>query len=254
MEIIFKKYGWLRDLPDRRDHSYMALTAPAKLPSRVDLRSSCPEIYNQGQLGSCTANAIGAAVQFERNRQKLEDFIPSRLFIYFNERVKEHTIHSDSGAQIRDGIKVVAALGACPEQEWPYIIDRFTVRPPKKCYDDALKDRAVEYSRISQNLDSMKSCLSEGFPFVFGFSVYESFEGQDVAASGVMNLPSQTEKMLGGHAVMAVGYDDSQQRFIIRNSWGSGWGSGGYFTMPYDYLTNSDLAADLWTVRLIASE
>jgi C1A family cysteine protease len=132
-------YGWLPDVPDHRDHLYAApVVHLAKLPARADLRSQCPPVYDQGQLGSCTANAIGAAIQYERRKQKLKpDFVPSRLFIYYNERVMEHSVASDSGAQIRDGIKSVAKQGDCPEKEWPYLEAKFTHKPPASCYKDA---------------------------------------------------------------------------------------------------------------------
>jgi C1A family cysteine protease len=250
-----KRYGWVPDLPDARDYMYAApVEMMAKLPSKVDLRPNCPPVYDQGQLGSCTGNAIAGAVQFDREKQKLKpDFVPSRLFIYYGERVIEGTVNSDAGAQIRDGIKVVAKQGVPPETDWPYDITKFADKPPPKAFTDALKDLAVSYSRVSQNLGQMKGCLASGFPFVFGFTVYDSFESQQVAQTGVVPMPASGESVLGGHAVVAVGYDDGQQRFIVRNSWGTGWGMQGYFTIPYAYLTDTGLASDFWTIRLIKS-
>lgn len=250
-----KRYGWIADTPDQRDHLYSApVTWLAKLPPEVDLRARCPAtIYDQGQLGSCTGNAIACAIQFDRRKQKLRpDFVPSRLFIYYNERDMEGSIASDSGAQIRDGIKTVAKLGDCPEAEWPYDIAKFADRPPARCYRDAVKYKAVQYQRVAQTLNQMKGCLASGYPFVFGFSVYERFEAPQVAKTGIAPMPAPGEKQLGGHAVLAVGYDDKQQRFIVRNSWGPKWGMRGYFTMPYAYLTDDNLAADFWTIRLVA--
>ncbi len=248
-------YGWVPDVPDQRDHLYAApVVYIAKLPAKVDLSSHCPPVYDQGQLGSCTANAIGAAIQFERRKQKLKpDFVPSRLFIYYNERVMEHSVNSDSGAQIRDGIKSVAKQGECPEKEWPYVITRFTSKPAASCYKDATKFKAVQYQRVPQILNQMKGCLASGYPFIFGFSVYTEFESDAMAKTGELNMPSPKEKLLGGHAVLAVGYDDKTQRFIVRNSWGAQWGAEGYFTMPYSYLTDSNLADDFWTIRLVAA-
>jgi C1A family cysteine protease len=161
----------------------------------------------------------------------------------------EGTVGTDAGAQIRDGIKSVAQLGVPPETDWPYDIEKFAQKPPQPAYTDALHDRAVSYSRLVQTLSQMKGCLASGFPFVFGFTVYESFESQEVAASGVVPMPKPAEQVLGGHAVMAVGYDDPSGVFIVRNSWGPAWGQAGYFTMPYAYLTNPDLASDFWTAR-----
>ena len=180
-----RRYGWIPDQPDQRDHLYAVppqfLTA---LPPRVDLRRRCPPVYNQGQLGSCTANAIAGAIEFDQMKQKLPAFVPSRLFIYYNERVIEHTVRSDSGAQLRDGIKTVASVGACPEPEWPYNIAKFATKPPQRAYRDAKLDRAVSYQSIVQDLSQMKGCLASGDPFVFGFTVYQSFETPTVARTG----------------------------------------------------------------------
>jgi C1A family cysteine protease len=245
-------YGWRPDLPDHRDHLYSAPQEHLKaLPSSVDLRPGCPSVYDQLSLGSCTANAIAAAIEFDRLKQKLPDFTPSRLFIYWNERAMEGTINSDAGAMIRDGIKSMAKLGACPESEWPYDIDKFMIRPPAECYQNALLDRAVSYQRVARVLNQMKGCLASGYPFVFGFTVYQSFESDQVAQTGIVPMPSRNEQVLGGHAVLAIGYDDSQQRFTVRNSWGLSWGMQGYFTMPYEYLMNKGLSSDFWTIRVV---
>ena len=240
------KYGWRKGLPDHRDLIFQP-TAQL-LPSSIDLRAQCPAIYDQGQLGSCTANAIGAAFEFELIRQTIKDFTPSRLFLYYNERALEGTVKSDAGAQIRNGIKVAIKQGLCPETEWPYNISQFAKKPTKKCYIDALLNVVNQYQSITQDLNHLKSCLAQQLPFVFGFTVYDSFESATVAASGILNMPGKTEKPIGGHAVMCVGYDDSLQRFIIRNSWGPVWGQKGYFTMPYAYMT-SNLCSDFWTIQ-----
>lgn len=140
-------------------------------------------------------------------KEKKQDFMPSRLFIYYNEREIQGTVDSDSGAQIRDGIKSVASQGDCPEREWPYDISKFIQKPLQKCYDDAIKHKAVRYQRVVRTLNQMKGCLASGYPFVFGFTVYESFESQEVAKSGQVSMPAPNENMVGGHAVVAVGYD-----------------------------------------------
>jgi C1A family cysteine protease len=250
--LLPRSYGWIPDLPDRRDHTY-AVKAPiaVNLPSSMDLRARCPAVYDQGQLGSCTGNAIAAAIEFERMNQDLPAFTPSRLFIYYNERVIEGSVASDSGAQIRDGIKSVAAQGDCPEPEWPYDPAQFAARPTQSCYDDAVKYKAVQYQSVAQDLDDMRGCLASGFPFVFGFTVYESFESAAVARTGVVPMPRRLERAVGGHAVLAAGYDDETQVFIVRNSWGAQWGDAGYFHMPYAYLLSANLADDLWTIRLV---
>ena len=248
-----KKYGWIPDLPDWRDRKY---TAPpsvlAALPPRVDLRPACPPVYDQGDLGSCTAQAIAGAVQFDLLKQKQPDaFTPSRLFIYYNERLIEGTVDEDSGAMLRDGIKTVAKAGAAHEQLWPYVISKFRSRPSVVAYADAEQHQALLDQRLTPTEDQLKGCLASGFPFVFGFAVYESFESPKVARTGEVPLPKPDETMLGGHAVLAVGYDNPNRRFIVRNSWGTGWGLDGYFTMPFEYLTDHDLSDDFWTIRLM---
>jgi C1A family cysteine protease len=255
MPYKIKRYGWVPDFPDQRDHMFAAPPPVlASLPPSVDLRPQCPPVYDQGELGSCTGNAIAGAIQFDRRKQQLDpDWVPSRLFIYYNEREIEGTVDSDSGAMIRDGIKSVNKLGVCPEDMWPYDITKFADKPPAECYDRALECRVVSYSRLFPNLLQLKGCLASGYPFVFGFTVYDSFESPEVAQTGVLQMPSPGENMLGGHAVVAVGYDDADQRFIIRNSWGDAWGQQGYFTMPYQYLIDRSLSSDRWTLRLISA-
>jgi len=248
-----QRFGWIPDLPDQRDHFYAApVQALQDLPPQVDLRPSCPAVYDQGQLGSCTANAIGAGVEFEQLKQHLaETFTPSRLFIYYNERAMEGTVDTDSGAQIRDGMKSVAQQGACPETLWPYDIAKFARRPTAQCYKDAKLDRAVSYQRLAPDLNQMRGCIASGYPFIFGFTVYESFETVAVRKTGHAPMPRLGERAVGGHAVMAVGYDEARQWFTVRNSWGAGWGLKGYFTMPYAYLLQPGLSQDFWTIRLV---
>ncbi len=259
------KYGWRPDLPDSRDFLYSApRLALAQLPPAVDLRAQCPAIYDQGRIGSCTANAIGAAYEFGLLKQQLPDFAPSRLFIYYNERATEGSIGFDAGAQIRDGIKSVNKQGVCAETEWPYddspadqntgafpAGSRAGVRPDDQCYTDALGHRSTTYQRVARSLEQFKGCLAAGYPFVFGFAVYTSFESAEVAKTGAVDLPALDEDILGGHAVLAVGYDDQSGRFLVRNSWGPGWGQEGYFTMPYAYLTEHGLSSDFWTLRIV---
>ena len=249
-------YGWRPDLPDYRDLIYPHATKPvsAALPTHVDLRSGMPPVYDQGQLGSCTANAIAGAVEYDLKRQKATDFIPSRLFIYYNERIIENDTQLDNGAQIRDGIKTVNKLGVVPETMWPYSDKNpgtFQRKPTVACYTEALKHQVTTYMAVTQSEAAIKTCLAEGFPVVFGFSVFDAFESDAVAKTGILNLPAPGEQNLGGHAVLCVGYDDASKRFLVRNSWGAAWGQSGYFSMPYAYLTNSRLASDLWTVRAI---
>jgi len=215
-----QRFGWVPDLPDARDFLYSAPDEVlAKLPKKVDLRSKFPAVYDQGQLGSCTANAIGAAFEFDQLTEGLKDFMPSRLFIYYNERAIEGTTETDSGGMIRDGIKSIAKLGVCMETTWPYDISKFTEKPPTRAYSEADEHQAVVYRRVVGTLHQMQGCLASGYPFVLGFSVYQSFMSQEVARTGVVPLPPRGEQLVGGHAVVAVGYDDASQRFLVRNSW-----------------------------------
>ena len=248
-----KWYGWVPDLPDARDRKYSApLARIGPLPKNVDLRRQCPPVFDQGSLGSCTANAIAAALEFDQMKQQLTDvFMPSRLFIYYNERVMEGTVREDAGAMIRDGVKSVAKQGAAHEKLWPYVLTKFRTKPGKPVYADARKHEAVLYQRVTQDVQQMRGCLAAGYPFVFGFSVYESFESDAVAKSGRVPMPKPKEKMMGGHAVLAVGYDHGAKRFIVRNSWGPSWGQKGYFTIPYAYLLDNNLSDDFWTVKLV---
>jgi len=263
--IRISHYGWKPDLPDHRDFLFATPPATAAaLPTNVDLRPKCPPVYDQGQLGSCTANAIAGAIEFDQIKQGLTEFTPSRLFIYYNERVLENTSPSvDSGAQIRDGIKSVASLGACTEALWPYSDQNtdpapcptcpFAQKPSAACYTQGKQHKIKTYQRLnSAVVNTLKGCLAGGYPFVFGFTVYESFESQTVANTGVVPMPGPGEKVVGGHAVVAVGYDDATQRFIVRNSWGNQWGMQGYCTMPYGYLTDTNLADDFWTIQTTA--
>merc|ERR1711972_1039787 len=185
-------------------------------------------IYDQGHLGSCTANALGAAFHFDLVRQGLKEFTPSRLFIYYNEREMEGNVGRDTGAFIRDGAKSLHKIGVCNEVMWPYDERTFTQKPSKNCYQAAAKCTAKEYARVPQTLQDLKACIHGGFPFVFGFVVYSS--------------------------VQACGYNDDMQAFIVRNSWGPHWGDGGYFYMPYDYMTHPDLVSDIWVIRFVEDE
>lgn len=248
------RYGWRPDLPDHRDLTYSAPRLVAPLPPAVDLRPGCPPVYDQGQLGSCTGNAIAGAFEFDLLKQKARDFVPSRLFVYYNERAMEGSVGVDAGAQIRDGVKSLAKLGVCDEALWPYsdaIPGPFQRKPTPECYADAAKHRVLTYLRVPRSLPIFKVCLAAGYPFIFGFTVYEGFESVEVACDGVANLPLLGESVLGGHAALCVGYDDASQRVLVRNSWGPGWGQAGYFTMPYAYLLDPGLSDDFWTLRAV---
>jgi C1A family cysteine protease len=246
------KMGWHPSLPDIRDYHYQAPhNADPSLPA-IDLRPNCPPVQDQGHLGSCTANAVEVALWFDLMKQGLPAGPLSRLFIYYNTRASEGTINSDSGATLRDTIQSVANWGAPPESDCPYLIEYFASPPSVNAYEDGEKTRAVSYFAVPQVLQLMKACLASGYPFVFGVTVYESFESAQVESTGVVPMPQPHEQVLGGHAMMCCGYNDAQNTFIVQNSWSDSWGDKGYCYMPYAYLTNSQLASDFWTVRMVS--
>lgn len=243
-----RKYGWKKDLPDNRDFVYKPKNFLSNIvvPCKVDLRKQCSAIDDQGQLGSCTANALAGHLEFLEIKEKTTYQDASRLFIYYNERVIEEDVNEDAGAALRDGIKSLSNEGWCDEKLWPYDISKFTVKPPVDAYLKATEKKISSYHRLD-TLQDMLACLAEGYPFVFGITVFESFESSDVANNGVVPMPDPAEKSLGGHAVMAVGYNKKTKRFTVRNSWGKDWGQSGYFTIPFEYVTK--LGDDYWTIR-----
>jgi C1A family cysteine protease len=220
--------------------------AAAPLPNKVDLRLKMPYVYDQGQLGSCTANALVAIFQYDA-----PNFMGSRLFLYYNERVMIGSASYDSGAYLSDGIKSMKATGVCAETLWPYTISKFAIKPPAACYTAALANRVITANNIPNTMAAMKASLVANEPFVVGFLVYASFQSNAVAATGIVPMPRSGERLLGGHAVVVCGYDDSKQWWIVRNSWGNRWGAAGYFYMPYAYLLNPRMASDLWNITSI---
>lgn len=256
--LLTKRYGWLPDMPDYRDYKLSVPLPPSSappLPERVDLRQPTAgfkgfsKVEDQGQLGSCTANAIVGILEYLEKRHDMTPTNLSRLYLYYREREIEDSVEDDAGAFIRDGIKV-AVEGVPAETVWPYKIEKFAVRPSQQAFDRAAKHKVTRYERIQNpsSLTVLKTVLSSGSPFVFGFTVYDSFESFEVSQTGMMPMPSPGEAVLGGHAVVAAGYDDATQRILVRNSWGEGWGEIGYFWMPYDYIVNEDLCDDFWVI------
>lgn len=247
-----RHFGCIRDKPDARDHRYTPKPEHlAKPPAKVDLRPECPPVYDQRPLNSCTANAIAAAIQFERRRNKLApDFVPSRLFIYWNERKLAGTVTKDSGAPLRDGIKVAAKQGVCSESRWPYDPGKVLAEPTQPCYQEAAAYRVLSYQAVQQDLAHLKACLAAGSPFVFAVHVYSGSETPQARQAETFPTPKAGEEEIGTHAIMAVGYDDAARHLIVRNSWGPGWGLAGYFYLPYDYAVNPAYAGDFWVLRL----
>lgn len=246
-------YGWRGpSLPDARDiRLHIVRPSLTPLPPVVDLRPNCPPVYDQGQLGSCVAHSVASALEYDQMKQLFRPFIPSRLFLYYQMRVIENTVPYDSGATIRDGFKAVTNYGYCDEQAWPYSIQNFAVQPPDDCYKQAAPLCGIVYQRVEQDLDQLKAVLAREYLVCFGFSVYESFESNAVATSGMVPLPGSGEALIGGHAVALVGYLEDQKKFLVRNSWSDQWGGPlkGYFLMDYEYVLNPDLASDFWCVN-----
>jgi C1A family cysteine protease len=239
-------YNLKKDKEDLRDKIYSGeFRTTSELPKKIDLRSKMSSIVDQGELGSCTANAIASGLREYLLLQQSKWIALSRLYLYWHERALEGTINEDAGASIRDGIQVLAKNGVCPEKDDPYIISRFIEKPSQIAEKNAKKYTISQYSRIL-NLIGIKTALASGNPVVIGIQVYSSFESDKVAKTGKVPVPNKTERLLGGHAVLVVGYDDDKQWAIVRNSWGTNWGDKGYFYLPYKFFTKS-LVDDMWT-------
>jgi C1A family cysteine protease len=244
-----RRYGWKPSLPDLRDH--IADSSELRVLDEVDPRGELPDIFDQGQLGSCTANAVAAAVQYDSKLNGSDPGFLSRLWIYYYERKLEGSpADQDTGAYGRDGFKVCKTLGVPLEKDWPYDISKFSDEPPASLADEARQHRISNYRAVPRNLDSMKAVLSNRQTIAFGFTVYESFESHEVAQTGVVPMPGRGEKVLGGHEVLLVGYLKEEVNYgLVRNSWGTGWGIEGYFLMPWAYMLDANLASDFRTIR-----
>lgn len=241
--------GWLPDVPDIRDFpARLRAPALAVLPAAVDLRSSAWSApFHQGTTNSCTGHAIAFLFEAAHHWQTDASFVASPCFIYWNARVVDRTQNVDRGAFIRHGMRAVNVMGTCSRDEWP-LEKGVLVEPDDACSAAAIDHKASEYSRLERSIDAMRGWLAHGTPFVFGFSVYESIE--QAKNTGHIKLPGHGERLIGGHAVAAIGYDDKSNLFLFRNSWGD-WGDGGYGTIPYDYLSNPNLSDDFWTLSKV---
>lgn len=282
--------GWLPDYPDFRDYTVesneiapslkllgqkdsvkamltkVGATKPAKvsLPPSVDLKAWCSPIENQGSLGSCTANAGVGIVEYFERRALGKHIDASRLFLYKATRNMLHWT-GDTGAFLRSTMGALALFGVPPEEYWQYVVADFDKEPSAFCYAFAQNYQAISYYRldppgIAKNvlLNQIKTNLAAGLPSMFGFTVYSSYT--QAAATGKIPYPTLGEKIVGGHAIVAVGYDDNMKikntnvgavettgALLIRNSWGTGWGSSGYGWLPYDYVLKG-LAVDWWSL------
>ncbi|MBZ5559848.1 MAG: C1 family peptidase [Acidobacteriia bacterium] len=249
-----RHHGTSRDRPSPLDWKYRPRTSVARrLPDVVDLRRHCPPVYDQLHLNSCSANALACALRFdelEEGRRSLPE--PSRLFIYFNERLVAGVVDQDASVSLRDGYRTIAKFGSCPEPMWPYQVRRFRRQPTPRCYRAGRRHEAVEYYRIRRALSHLRTCLAEEYPFVFGLAVHKSMLSRQVKRTGLIPVPRRGDHMVGGHAVLAVGYDHPRRVFIIRNSWGHDWGHDGYACLPYEFMRSSALSWDFWTMRRVS--
>lgn len=256
-------YGWIPSVPDHRDKMYalnaMQKDAAGTLPASTNNRTLVTWVLNQLALGSCTANAASSFVRILMLLCGVPDFLSSRLAIYYEERKAQKTVSKDSGATITECFKVLSKQGTFPETEWPYDITKFKKAPPKASVKEGLKTVVESYQRLDNtNLIELKTCLAAKFPIEFGFSVYESFESDEVAKTGLVPMPGKNERLLGGHANVIIDYDDNKVvhghkgAFYVLNSWGEEWGLKGFYWIPYAYLTNANLADDFWTARLVS--
>lgn len=251
-------YGAKRDTHDHRD--FKKVYPSAKFPSHhhpnADLRKYVHHIYDQKNLGSCTANAVCGAYGLDLTKQSkllgeeghYSYFDSSRLFLYYNTREYGATTTEDSGASLRDTVKALCRRGVCKESVWPYDVSKFTQKPHHHCYI-AAQGNTIKYKRLNQEVDQFRACLKDNCPFVFGFQVYESFQAIDQSGDMPMPTPDELKKgPVGAQAVIAVGYDDENQCIIVQNSWGAGWGDKGYFYMPYDLIKDPDFCYDFWKI------
>ena len=191
-------------------------------------------IEDQHDLGSCVGNAIANAYELMVRQKYPDQFVElSRLFVYYNARELEGDIANDSGAYIRTGLSAVKKWGICTEALWPYYINRFTVKPTPECYADAAKRKITEYYQLATAEDMIET-LNNNQPVIIGMSVYESFD-RTSKNDPVVAIPDSSDTYLGGHAVTVIGYDLDRQLFLFKNSYGTGWGDGGYGYITFEY-------------------
>lgn len=239
------KYTTQKDKEDNRDYVFSS-NLLSILPGKISLIDNCSDVFDQGELGSCTANAIIGLKEYLLIKDNDEFKNLSRLFLYWQERKLINTINEDSGASLRDGMKVMYKVGTCEEELNPYIIENFQKEPTNDQIINALNYKISGYQRII-GLKQIKQAISKGYPIVFSMEIYESFEFDIVSNTGQVQIPNNYEKPLGGHAMCIIGYDDNMNNgcLIVRNSWGSDWGDNGYCYIPYDMIS---YFYDAWTI------
>ena len=210
----------------------------------IDLRANFGVLYDQGKIGSCTANALCSIFEYDATN----GFKGSRLFLYYNERIFINETEKDEGAFIEDGIRALKIYGLCSEKDWEYKIENVFIKPPEEVYIKAKNNFLIEAININNNLKTIKEWLNKNEPITVGIAIYSNFMSFTATKTGIITKPSKSDTFIGGHAVVICGYDDFKQLFILRNSWGDYWGDNGYFYLPYDYITNTNLCNDLWII------
>jgi C1A family cysteine protease len=242
--------GWKHSRPDHRDLVFQVTKKVA--PASASVRSGCPRVEDQSELGSCTANSSTSAMEFLYRKKGLTQPELSRLFLYYTTRVLvENTNASDdSGCEIRDVMKSAKKYGVTPELNWPYDINKFSWKPSNDIFAIALNHQVKHYAAV-KDLNSLKHCIGiDGYPVIIGFAVPQNMESANAAKTGIVNFPAANEQIIGGHAVLAVGYDDATQAVCFQNSWGTSWGDNGFGYLPYSFWTGtSPLVSDCWTIR-----
>jgi C1A family cysteine protease len=220
----------------------------AKIAPSVDLTPLMPPVYDQGQLGSCTGNGCAAVFEYDTYKLSKTWFMPSRLFIYFNERVLEGTVSQDAGAQIHDGITVMKKWGVPNESLWPYNPAVFAKAPPNSAYSEATAHKVIQdYTLDASNGGlQLKQALTSNYPIVFGCTVWNGLENI-TPQNYILPMPKPNEQPIGGHCMVIVGYNGKGQ-YIVRNSWGPGYGHNGYLLIPAAYIENPNISSDFWVV------
>lgn len=253
MKRRVKDFGWIPSLPDPRDEYVQMPLMATPIPKSYDMRDKAPPVYDQGSLGSCTANACGSLFHFTEMEQRGGPTdAPSRLYEYYNTRLIQGDTANDTGATIKDAMKALNKYGVCREVDWPYRVTKFAMKPPAACYKQASVKKIEKYQKVKHKAHDLKYQLSQNNPIAFGFTVFESFDSDELAETGYMKTPDlETESVIGGHAVALYGYDDEEEMFIVRNSWGPNWALKGYFKMPYSFVLNPDFCSDFWTLKAV---
>lgn len=235
--------------PDARDLKQRVSMNYTNLPISVDLTPLLPPAMDQGGIGSCAAHAAGLALRYLYKKQLSQDWMPSRLALYYVTRVymTGDAPTEDTGCYMRDVCKAVAKYNLPPEVYWRYDESKFTLPPPYLQQNEMAPLPLIEYRAVDRTEYALKFVLSQRLPVILGIALYESFMSPTVAATGTVPMPSvSTEQCLGGHAVVLVAYNSTS--FTCRNSWSSGWGYRGNFTLPIAYLTNPNLCFDAWVL------